>query len=106
ACVKVMYPPAGMIVPAGIWYFLRFVATSLRYQLPMSMGAAVAFFSSTQSPPAIPVLLERTSLMTTEPGLMPSSLAPGPPLTGALGRQPAAVLRTPFAAFGSIAISE
>src|SRR5437588_9161495 len=94
-CVNVTSPPAGIIVPAGITYFFRLVEMSLRNQLLTSIGAAVVFFNSTQSPVAVSVasaLFDSTSLTTTAPALMPGSAAPGAPFTAALGRQPAAVL--------------
>src|SRR5688500_9682804 len=81
-----MKPPAAMTVPAAIWYFCKLVAESLRYQPPTSIAALVVLRSSIQSPPAA-VLLERISLMATEPAARPGSAAPGRPWKVLPGRQ-------------------
>src|SRR6266700_3298874 len=80
-----------MMVPPGMRYLSRFSPESLRYQLPMLIGAPVVLRSSIQSLGPVGELAS-TSLTITEPLAMTDSSRPGVPKAAVDGCQAAAVL--------------
>ena len=96
------YAPGARMVPAAIRYLVRLSASSLRYQLPISIEALVVFFSSTQSPGETSEWAS-SSLIAIECSFKrPESSAPGVPPAYVLAAQ----LSCLFQLFASVPASK